>query len=168
MAKPFQISIKETIKELKAIQRKSGKLISDRIRVLIEIKNHESKGGISKRTLSEKTGINHNSITKWRKEYLKSGIEGLLTHNRIGFKKSVISADVHEKLKEKLHDPQNGLRGYIELQEWVNKEFDLNVKYITILKYVERHFGTKIKVARKSHVNKDEEAVEEFKKTSIK
>ncbi len=168
MAKPFQISIKETINELKAIQRKSGKLISDRIRVLIEIKNHENNGGISKRTLSEKTGINHNSITKWRKKYLEFGIEGLLTHNRIGFKKSVISADVHEKLKEKLHDPQNGLRGYIELQEWVNKEFALNIKYITILKYVERHFATKIKVARKSHVNKDEEAVEEFKKNSIK
>ena len=167
MAKPFQISIKESIKELKAIQRKSGKLISDRMRILIEIKKHESKGGISKLALSEITGINHNSIVKWRRLYVELGIDSLLTHNRVGFKKSVISNEVHEKLKEKLSDPQNGLRGYIELQDWVNKEFSLNIKYITILKYVKRHFGTKIKVARKSHVNKNEEAVEVFKKTSI-
>jgi hypothetical protein len=42
------------------------------------------------------------------------------------------------------------------------------MKYITLVKYAERHFGSKIKVARKSHVKKDEEAVVAFKKTSLK
>ncbi len=42
------------------------------------------------------------------------------------------------------------------------------MKYITLVKYTKRHFGTKIKVARKSHVKKDEEAVATFKKTSVK
>lgn len=102
------------------------------------------------------------------KNVCRIGIDKLLEHGRIGFKKSIIPADVHKKLEEKLNDPQNGLRGYIELQEWVNNEFLLNVKYITILKYAKRHFGTKIKVARKSHIKKDSEAVEDFKKTSLK
>jgi transposase len=168
MAKPYQLSIKESIKELKALQRNAGKLIAKRIEILIEIKNHESEGGISKRDLSNKTGINHNSIVKWRKIYSDYGIEQLLVHGRIGFKKSIISETVHKKLNEKLNDPQNGLRGFIELQEWVNSEFSLNIKYITILKYVKRHFGAKIKVARKSHVSKNEQAVEVFKKTSLK
>ena len=165
MAKPFQISIKESIKELKTLQRHAGELISNRLKVLIEIKNHEDKGGISKRDLSAKTGVNHNSIVKWRKLYLEFGIEKLLIHGRTGFKKSVIPVDVHKKLEEKLKDPQNGLRGYVELQEWVKNEFSLDIKYITILKYAKRHFGTKIKVARKSHVKKDVEAGEAFKKT---
>lgn len=71
MSKPFQISIKESINELRALQRNAGELISNRLKVLIEIKNHETKGGISKRALSEKTGVNHNSIVKWRKMYVE-------------------------------------------------------------------------------------------------
>jgi transposase len=162
MAKPFQISIKESIKELNALQINAGELITNRLKVLIEIKNHEDRGGISKRDLSDKTGVNHNSIVKWRQMYVEFGIEKILKHGRVGFKKSVMPDDVHEKLKEKLNYPENGLRGYVELQEWVNNEFSMDIKYITILKYAERHFGTKIKVARKSHVKKDPEAGEAF------
>jgi hypothetical protein len=42
------------------------------------------------------------------------------------------------------------------------------VKYKTLYSYVRLNFDTKIKVARKSHVKKDEQAVEDFKKTSVK
>ena len=68
----------------------------------------------------------------------------------------------------KLNDPKNGIRGYTELLEWVNKELFKDMNYITLVKYAERHFGSKIKVARKSHVKKDEEAIATFKKTSVK
>lgn len=46
------------------------------------------------------------------------------------------------------------IRGYTELLEWVNKELHKDMKYITLVKYTERHFGSKIKVARKSHVKR--------------
>jgi hypothetical protein len=85
-----------------------------------------------------------------------------------GFKKSVVSKEEHDKIALKLNDPKNGIRGYTELLDWVNKELHKDMKYITLLKYTERHFGSKIKVARKSHVKKDEEAVASFKKTSLK
>lgn len=168
MALPFQLTVKETIQELRRLQRKSGELISKRLLMLIEIKKHEETG-ISKRDLSEITGINHNSIVKWRKQYVKEGIGPLLTHGRVGgFKKSVITAEEHKKIEKKLNDPKNGIRGYTELLEWVNKELSKDIKYITLLKYTERHFGSKIKIARKSHIKKDEEAVTAFKKTSVK
>lgn len=168
MALPFQITIKETIPELRKLQRTSGELIGKRLFMLIEIKKHE-KTGISKRELSRITGINHNSIVKWRKLYNLSGIEPLLKHGRVGgFKKSVVSKEEHNKIAMKLNDPKNGIRGYTELLEWVNKELSKDIKYITLVKYTERHFGSKIKVARKSHVKKDEEAVATFKKTSLK
>ena len=63
----------------------------------------------------------------------------------------------------KLNDPKNGIRGYSELLEWVKEELGKDMKYITLVKYTEFHFGSKIKVARKSHVKKDEEAVASFK-----
>jgi transposase len=168
MAFPLQITVKETIPALRKLQRTHGELIGKRLLMLIEIKKHE-KTGISKRELSRITGINHNSIVKWRKLYNLSGIEPLLKHGRVGgFKKSVVSKEEHKKIAMKLNDPENGIRGYTELLEWVNKELSKDMKYITLLKYAERHFGTKIKVARKSHVKKDEEAIATFKKTSLK
>ncbi len=168
MALPFQITVKQTIPEIRKLQRTNGELIAKRLLMLIEIKKHE-KTGISKRELSRITGINHNSIVKWRKLYNLSGIGPLLKHGRVGgFKKSVVSKEEHQKIAIKLNDPKNGIRGYKELLEWVNKELSKDMKYITLVKYTERHFGSKIKVARKSHIKKDEEAVTTFKKTSLK
>ena len=148
MAHPFQISVKESIKELRQLKRKSGSLIGKRLSMLIEIKKHE-KTGISKRDLLKITGINHNSIVKWRQQYNKNGIQPLLTHGRVGFKKSVVSKEEHSKIEKKLNEPKNGIRGYKELLEWVNKELGKDMKYITLLKYAQHHFGSKIKVDRK-------------------
>ena len=168
MALPFQLIVKETIKELRQLQRNAGDLIRKRMLMLIEIKKHQETG-ISKRELSRITGINHNSIVKWRRQYNSEGIAPLLKHGRVGgFKTSVISPEEHLLLEEKLKDPKNGIRGYVELLQWVNDELSKDLKYITLLKYAERHFGTKIKVARKSHVKKDDLQVDAFKKSSVK
>jgi transposase len=167
MSLPLKITIKESLKELRMLQGKHGELIGRRLRVLIEIKRHE-KDGISKRELSKLTGVNHNSIVKWRKIYNNYGIDPLLKHGRVsGKKKSILTQKEHNTLSDKVHNPKNGIRGYTELLEWANKEFSKNILYISLVKYSERHFGTKIKVARKSHAKKDEKAVEAFKKTSV-
>jgi transposase len=169
MAHPFKITVKESIQELRTLQRKHGELIKKRLQVLIEIKKHQPNGGISKRALSEITGINHNSIVSWRKQYVNDGIESLLIHGRVGgFKKSVVTKEEHKKIAVKLNDPKSGIRGYVELLAWVNDELNKDMKYITLLKYTQRHFGSKIKVARKSHVKKDDLMVESFKKTLVK
>jgi len=166
MALPKKIIVKETLSELKNLQRKSIPLIANRLRILIEFKKYD-KTGISKRAVSENTGINHNSVLKWRNIYLEKGIKPFLIHGRIGFKKSVIDEISHKAIEKKLKDPKNGLRGYKELREWVAATLKLEVEYTTLVKYVIRHFGTKIKVARKSHVMKDEASVVTFKKTLV-
>lgn len=168
MAHPFQITVKETLGELRKLQRACGELIGKRVLMLIEIKKHE-KTGISKRELSRITGINHNSIVKWRKQYNVSGIGPLLEHGRVGgFKISVVTKDEHGMIAAKLNDPKNGIWGYTELLGWVKTELSKDIKYITLVKYAQRHFGSKIKVARKSHIKKDADAVDSFKKTSPK
>ena len=166
MALPKQIIVKETLSELKDFQRKASPLIATRLRILIEFKKNE-KTGISKRAVSENTGINHNSVLKWRNIYLEKGIKPFFIHGRIGFKKSVIDEISHKAIEKKLKDPKNGLRGYKELREWVATTLELEVQYTTLVKYVIRHFGTKIKVARKSHVNKNDASVVAFKKTLV-
>jgi hypothetical protein len=60
---PNKIVIKESLSELKELERKSGHLIGKRLRILIAFKKYEETG-ISKRAVSENTGINHNSVTQ--------------------------------------------------------------------------------------------------------
>lgn len=168
MALPKQIIIKEDLLTLKTYAKNGNDLIKKRMRLLIELKKGKSNEH-SKRALSEKLGINHNSIVKWRNIYITSGIEALLKDGRKGgYKPSVITKEEHEKIKTLLNNKNNGIIGYTELLNWVGKELKKDMKYITLVKYAERNFGTKIKVARKSNIKKDLNAVEAFKKTSLK
>ncbi len=136
--------------------------------MVIEIKKH-GKTGISKRALSEITGINDNSIVKWRNQYNKEGITPLLTHGRVGgFKESVVFKEMHKAHGKKLNDPKNPIIGYNGLLEWVNKEFPPDMKCITLVKYTQRFFGSKIKIAGKGHIKKDDLFPDTFKRTLVK
>jgi len=167
MSFPKQIIIKESLTELRKLQKASIPMIATRIKVLIEFKKNPA-GGISKRAVADAVGVNHNSVQTWRTLYLHGGIAALVKHERKEGRPSAITAQEHQLIEKKLHDPKNGLRGYVELLNWVEVELKKTIKYNTLLKYSIRHFGSKVKVARKSHVKKDEAAVETFKKTSVK
>lgn len=166
MSSPKSIQVKESVTELKKMLKTSPRLVFPRIRMLIEIKKHENTGGISKRDLADAIGVNHNSIQTWRTTYLKGGIDALVSYKKSEGRPTVFTTEEHEAIKLKLNDYNNGLRGYIELLEWVNMTFKKEIKYNTLLKYTNREFGASVKVARKSHVKKDPEAVATFKKTS--
>lgn len=167
MAVPKIIIIKETLGQLKALQKKSSPLIAPRINMLI-VEKENNTTGISRRNLAAKIGVDPNSITNWRKLYEKGGIKLIQSHSKTGFKKSVFSAEVHTAIENKLKDPKNGLRGYTELLTFIETEFEGKFKYNTLLKYCVKNFNSKIKTARKSHVKKEEEAVKTFKKTLVK
>ncbi len=166
MSKAKSIHIKEGVKELSQLRKNSSDTINKRLLMLIAIKRAKNDS-ISKRDLAKLLGVDPNSITTWKKLYEQKGISGIISDGRIGFKPSVVSSEEHKKIEKKLKDPKNGIRGYIELLDWIKAELSKDMKYITLLKYAERHFGSKIKVARKSHVKKDALAVEAFKKTSV-
>jgi transposase len=167
MSSPKTILIKESITELKKLQKGAIPMIANRIRVLIELKKNE-KAPLSKRAVADLVGVNHNSVQTWRKLYEQGGIEAVLFYQKQPGRPSDISPAEHQLIEKKLNDPKNGLRGYVELLTWMETEFKKEFKYNTVLKYSYRHFQSKIKVARKSHVNKDEEAVATFKKTSVR
>jgi len=167
MAAPKQIRVLESISTLRKLQKKSIPMIGNRIKAIIEFKKHE-KTGISKRAVADAIGVNHNSVQAWRKMYETGGIKAILSYEKQSGRPSGISAEEHQKIESKLKDPKNGLRGYVELLSWMEEEFKKTFKYNTVLKYSYRHFQSKVKVARKSHVKKDEQAVATFKKTLVR
>ena len=160
------IPIKESMKELRLQLKNALPMLQPRIKMLIVMKK-AGNTAVSKRELMDSVGACSQSIHNWRTAYKDGGIEALLFNGRKGNvgKPSIFSKEDHKKLEKKLNDPKNGLAGYVELKQWVKDEFNKDVKYNTILKYASRHFGSKVKAARKSHVKKDEKAAETFKKT---
>ncbi|HLL43665.1 MAG TPA: winged helix-turn-helix domain-containing protein [Segetibacter sp.] len=167
MANAKIIQVKESSGELKRLQKNQPLIIIKRLNMLLELKKH-GQNGISKRALASIVGVDPNSIQKWRTIYAKGGIADILSHGRKGFKPSLLTLEEHKKIEQKLSQPKNALRGYKELMQWIKEELGKEIKYTTVVEYAKRHFGSKIKVARKTHVLKDEEKVEAFKKTSVK
>lgn len=167
MSKAKFIHIKESSKELKQLQKNQPLTIIKRLNMLIELKKNGVQG-ISKRQLAKLIGVDPNSIQNWRTLYINKGIKGIISHGRIGFKPSLITKEEHKKIENRLKQPKNALRGYKELVQWIKDEFNKEMKYTTVVEYSKRHFGSKIKVARKSHILKDEQATGTFKKTSVK
>jgi len=128
----------------------------------------EGEQGISKAELMQRVGVCGQSINNWRKAYRNGGLSLLLSHKKTGFKPSVFTEAEKTELGILVNNQQNGIVGYVEPQRWVKDKFEKDVRYITLVKFMQRNFKTKIKVARKSHIKKDIKAVEAFKKTSNK
>jgi transposase len=167
MSLPKTFTIKESLSELKKIQKKSNSMIGKRVHALLVFKQNELNG-ISKREVAQAIGVNHNSIQTWRDLYINGGIELLTKHSKKGYKPSVITLEEEQALREQMFNPENGFVGYVELLAWFNEKFEKQTNYSTFKGFVYRKFKTKIKTARKIHVKKDQVKVEDFKKTSVK
>jgi transposase len=156
-----QITVKERSEDLSILLKKSADSIKPRIKMLLAIIN----GTTSTQELSLKTKANRNSIGNWKSIYRQKGIEGLLEDDRGGRRPAAINAKQKLELHQKLSDPKGGFASYKEAMEWINKTFGLEMEYHAVNKYLKRNFKTKLKVGRKTHINKDDSAAALFKKT---
>ena len=66
-------------------------------------------------------------------------------------------------IAEKLADPLTTMTSYVELLDWVHREYQSNVKYTTLYKHCREHHNSVLIVSRKSHHKKDKEAAKKFK-----
>lgn len=167
MSSALYIPVQESVQELRKQLRQLPVMMQPRVKMLLVMKQAGHKG-ISKRELMDRVGVCSQSIHNWRTAYKEGGLEVLLINGRKGKAgaPSVFTQQEHDRIGELLRDPKNGLAGYVELQQWIANEFKKEIKYNTVLKYAMKHFGSSVKAARKSHVNKNEAAVIAFKKTS--
>lgn len=160
MLQPKQVIVKESVSALRLYQRRFSSKFKA-IQMLITIKQ---QGSLSKDKLGFLIRSSHSSVLKWRNIYLSGGIEALLIENRGGFKKGKITLSAGKKLASRLNNAKEGFRSFIEIQQWLLNEFGIDMQYHAVNKYVKRKFGARLKVSRKSHVQKSpaDEAV--FKK----
>lgn len=166
MAKSKKIVVKESEEELRKLKIKQPAHLKKRIEMLLVLK--KSEDSLSKIELSKILKINQNTAQTWRDMYFKEGLEGLLIYGKTGFKPSLISPELHIAIEKKLKSPKDAFTSYVDLINWITDNYmPEGIKYQTINSYVKRNFKTKLKVARKSHIKKDDKAGESFKKTSV-
>jgi len=165
MAHPSRFVIKESMAQLRRLNGQSRPGIAVRLRVLMVCKTYECTG-ISKRAIAREVGCDPGSVQAWRSAYIAGGLDKMLSHSMGGNRPSVISAEQEAVLREKVHEPRNGLPGFVELMHWFEEHFGETINYKTLNGYVKRKYGAQVKTARKSHILKDPLAAEAFKKTS--
>ena len=73
---------------------------------------------------------------------------------------------IYEVLAERLSQAENCFTSYKEALLWTNETYQTDFKYSWFRKYLIKHFSTKLKVPRKSHIKKDEKAEVAFLKSS--
>lgn len=154
------IAVKESREELQQLLRKTTAANRPRLKMLLLI----GKGILSTQILAAKTGVSMDSISHYKKRYSSQGLSALLQERRGVHKQGAISREQQQVLKQKLADPKGGFTSYKQLVEWLNTTFSLSMNYHAVNKYVKRHFAAKLKVGRKSHVQKDPSAAAAFKK----
>ena len=160
MLQPLSFAIKENLIELRKLQKQFPHKYKA-IQMLIVIKQ---KGALSKDVLAVMVGASDRSIQTWRSNYVRGGMDQMLKDSRGGKKVSKITVAAHQQLSKRLHNPQQGFRSFIEIQQWLINEFSIDMQYHAVNKYVKRKFGARLKVSRKSHVQKSPAAEAVFKK----
>jgi transposase len=160
MAKALEIKVKESLRELKQLQKAQPKK-RVRIQMLVLIKEEKQR---TKNGLAEALGVSNKSVHIWRNNYLKGGITLMLEDKRGGNKAAQITPTMALRIEKRLSNPKEGFKSYVEAQRWINEHFGLKMEYQAVNKFLKRKFDTKLKVARRSHIDKDaaDEAV--FKK----
>lgn len=159
-----KIKVKESLAELlkqQNIQTKAKNL--RRIQSLIFIKESRFK---TMHELAEYLGVHKRTMERWLAKYHEGGIDAMLiAANRKKLSK-IITPTAHKALYERVHDPHQAFLSYVDAQQWLLAEFDIQINYPWLRLYMIKHFKTKVKRPRKSHIKKDKQATEAFLKTT--
>jgi len=160
MAILLRITVKETKEELELLLKKLGDSAKPKLKMLLSILN----GIESTSELVSITKANRDSIRLWKNQYRDHGLQALIKENRGGKRHGALNDSQKQELLERLSAPKGGFTSYKAAMEWINETFNIQMNYHAVNIYLKRNFGTKLKVGRKSHINKDENATALFKK----
>lgn len=152
--------IKEEAEELyRMFKKEKNVLMRDRLHLLYKLKTEKI---ISIQKLAEELGRECKTIYNWLSYYKKKGLEGYLSIKQ-EYRKSSLDGEIAESLKEKL-STEEGFSSYIEIEDWLKKEYNVKMTYSGIYKYVKYILKAKLKVVRPVNIKKDPKREEEFKK----
>ena len=162
MPKKISISVEESIDFLeKSYSKVQGSLKKDRIKTLIYIKTGKY---FFQSQIAEKLGRTEKTIRDWLLSYSKVGFSGLIEVKSGGNNTKTISKNMICLIEKKVTDSKTTITSYVELKLLLEEELKEEINYNALYSHCRRKFKSKLKVARKSHYKKDENAEAFFKK----
>jgi len=164
MSYASRIVIKETTEELASLFNKTkDQRLKLKLKCLILFKKGDFK---KQEDLANHLCIGYSTLRLWLKKYKQDGFDKFVMIPVKGRPKSCITAEIHDALEAKLSDSNAPLQGYWDAVSWLKDTMDVSINYQALRNYMIKHFKTKLKVPRKSHYKKDEQAIEAFFKTT--
>jgi len=146
------IQIIEPENELSALYKDGAPHIKPRINMLLKLKQRPT---ITKSQLSQELKVSYNSINSWCNLYSNGGIKKLLEYretryNNLSKYYTGFSDEVYMAI-EKRHKKQP-FESYVELHDWMKKNYFPGVKYPTLVRYINSYFGEDLRITGILHV----------------
>ena len=164
MCRVFRIEILESQKELEILLKQEKDMRKrERLQLLYWYKTGQAT---TREELGKLLNRSQFAIGQWINLYRRKGLHGLLHLNyRGGNLAPSIPREVQWQLKEKLAQPE-GMMSYKAIQIWLKETHGLDVPYSTVFGTVKYRLNACLKVPRPYAENYNQEAVDDFKKTS--
>ena len=154
--------IKESIEELKALQKKvSHRRFVLRIQMLIFLKEYPK---MPLKEITKLLHVHYETLKGWWKEYKRGGLEGLLEWKVKGYPGKMNEEQLKEFEKEL---NERGFSSQKEMIKWIYERFGIKYCQQGISNLLKR-IGAKKKVGRPVNVKKDEREEREFKEKRFK
>lgn len=164
MAKTIGINIKESETQLNYLLRiQHNTRQKSRVKALLLIKQGKVRYPAE---ISKIVKYSRRSVYEWLKSYSENGIDVYLSVASRGKRDEKLSIEEKAAIADKLNAPNTEITSYVELMHWTNQQFKKEIPYHVVYKFCRVKLKSKLKIARKSHHKKDEQAVEAFKKTT--
>lgn len=145
----------------KEYSKSQGVLKKDRIKVLLLVKSGKY---LFQSDIGKKLGRTEKTIRDWLKKYSEVGFSLFLEVKSGGNNTRTISDKALGVIAEKVFDEKTTITSYIELQLLIEEIINEKVEYGALYSHCRRKYKTKLKISRKSHYKKDENAEAFFKK----
>lgn len=147
---------------LKQSRKVSNPLAQARLRAFYLYKSGKAK---QYEEIASTLGYERHAVGQWFKCYREKGLAACLAIATGGNRRpAAIRGSVLEALKAKLSDPLDYFTSYKQIQQWLEKEHGISLKYEYVHKFVHQYLGAKLKVVRKSNLKKDPDKEDKFKK----
>jgi transposase len=164
MSRPFKLEIQESEAELKRqLQQVRDASQKEKLQMLWWLKSGQVT---EQQEIGKRLGRDTSTITRWLQKYRAGGLKKLLQINKAPGAERKLSDAVLEDLKQQLNRPE-GFSSYTEIVEWLKQKHELEIEYATVYQWVRYRLGAKLKVPRPQSYQQDEQAVANFKKTSV-
>lgn len=164
MAKTIDIHITESVEELKyQLEKTKSKLTPPRLKALLLIKRNKCK---YTKDVAAKVGASRKTVYNWLESYRTGGLEELIKVHVGGNNTKLLSDTTIKEIDRLLNDSYSSIVSYVELVSILEETTQENITYASVYQHCKRKHKSKLKVARKSHHKKDDQAVAAFKKTT--